>query len=400
MARRIERLNALAVSRAKEPGLYADGGGLCLQVTASGARSWIYRFMLNGTARSMGLGSLLAVGLSEARNLARDARRLRSGGVDPIDERDARRSGELLEAAKAKTFKDCATACIEDRKASWRNEKHAAQWTNTLETYVYPVFGALPVQGIDVDLVKRVLQPIWTTKTETATRVRGRIEAVLDWATTLGYRRGDNPARWKGTLENILPSPSKVTSVQHHAALPYVAIGKFMRDLRRQKGAAALAMEFTILNACRTGEVIGARDDEIDTKHGTWIIAADRMKGGREHRVPLSAAALAVLKKMKALRDKKDKSGFVFPGRKTGKPLSNMAMLQLLKRMGRDDLTTHGFRSTFKDWASEQTDHAGEVSEMALAHAVGDKVEAAYRRGDLFDKRRLLMDEWADFIDS
>ncbi len=397
MARRIDRLNALAVSRAKKPGLYADGGGLCLQVTASGAKSWVLRYMLNGRARSMGLGSLNAVGLSDARELAREARRLRAAGIDPIDDRNNRRSGALLEEAKSKTFKDCATAFINAHKASWQNAKHVSQWTNTLTTYVYPVFGDFPVQGIDVSMVTRVIEPIWTEKTETAMRLRGRIEAVLDWATARGYRRGENPARWRGHLENLLPRGSKVRQVRHHAALPYSAIAEFMGVLRQQKGVAALAMEFAILTACRTGEVIGGRWSEIDIKASVWVIPAARMKGRKEHRVPLSDRALAVLEEMQGLRDGADKAAFVFPGGKKGMPLSNMAMLQLLKRMGRDDLTTHGFRSTFRDWAAEQTSYPSEVAEMALAHAVGDKVEAAYRRGDLFEKRQRLMDEWATY---
>ncbi len=397
MAQRIDRLNALAVSRAKKPGLHADGGGLYLQVTASGAKSWVLRFMLNGKARSMGLGSLTAVGLSDARELAREARRLRASGVDPIDARDRRRAGDLLEAAKSKTFKDCATAYIDGHKASWQNAKHATQWTNTLTTYAYPILGAVPVRSIDAGMVTRVIEPIWTIKTETAMRLRGRIEAVLNWATASGYRQGENPARWRGHLENRLPSGAKLRGIRHHAALPYDAVGEFMVSLRRQNGIAALALELVILTASRTGEVIGAQWSEIDVEKAAWVIPAGRMKGRKEHRVPLSSDALAVLDKVHGLRDESDKVTFVFPGGKKGKPLSNMAMLNLLKRMGRDDLTVHGFRSTFRDWCSEQTNYPREVAEMALAHAVGDKVEAAYRRGDLLAKRKQLMDAWARY---
>jgi integrase len=397
MAQRIDRLNALAVSRAKKPGLHADGGGLGLQVTASGAKSWILRFMLNGRPRSMGLGSLTAVGLSDARELAREARRLCANGVDPIEARNRRRAGDLLEAAKSKTFKDCATAYIDGHKASWQNAKHATQWTNTLSTYAYPILGAVPVQNIDAGMVTRVIEPIWTTKTETAMRLRGRIEAVLNWATASGYRQGENPARWRGHLENRLPSGATLRAVRHHAALPYDVVGEFIVVLRRQNGIAALALELAILTACRTGEVIGALWSEIDIENAVWIIPAGRMKGRKEHRVPLSSDALALLDKAHGLRDESVKETFVFTGRKKGKSLSNMAMLKLLKRMGRDDVTVHGFRSTFRDWCSEQTNYPREVAEMALAHTVGDKVEAAYRRGDLFEKRKRLMDAWAAF---
>jgi integrase len=397
MARRVDRLNALKVSRETRPGLYPDGAGLYLQVTASGAKSWIYRYMLSGKPRSMGLGSLTAYSLSHARTLAGEARRLRAAGIDPIDARKARRAGAVLEAAKSKTFKDCATAYIDSHKAGWKNAKHSTQWTNTLITYVYPVFGGVPVQGVDTGLVTKVLQPIWSTKTETATRLRGRIEAILDWARTLGYRDGENPARWRGHLENILPKSTKVRKVRHHPALPYDALGDFVQKLRRQSSTAALALEFLILTAGRTGEVIGAQWGEIDEKSATWTVPKERMKGGQEHRVPLTAAALAVLEKAKRLHGKVKAVDAVFPGAKEGKALSNMAMLQVLRRMGREDLTSHGFRSTFKDWASERTNYPAEVSEMALAHAVGDKVEAAYRRGDLFEKRRRLMNEWSRF---
>jgi integrase len=287
------------------------------------------------------------------------------------------------------TFRQCAEAYIKAQATGWKNPKHAAQWPSTLGAYVYPIFGALAVQAVDVGLVMKALEPIWTEKPETASRVRGRIEAVLDWATASKYRKGENPARWKGHLENLLPKKSKVRRVEHHAALPYAELGAFMADLRQREGTAARALEFAILTAARTGEVIGATWDEVDFEARLWTIPGDRMKAGREHRVPLGEAALSILRPLYEVRT----GDRVFP-------ISNMAMLMLLRRMGQADLTAHGFRSTFSDWCAEQTSFPSEVREMALAHVVGDKVEAAYRRGDLFEKRRQLSEAWAAFCDS
>jgi integrase len=405
MARKIERLSALAVERAKRPGWYADGDGLYLQVTAEGGKSWSYRFMLNRRSREMGLGPLHVISLSEARAKATQCRRMLLDGIDPIEARKAERDRARLEAANSITFKECAAAYIKANKAGWRTEKHAELWTNTMATYVEPIIGALPVQSIDTGLVMRVLEqevrkqpgepaePLWTAKPETAGRVRGRMEAILAWATVRGFRRGENPARWRGHLDQLLPAQSKVAKVEHHAALPYAEIGPFLASLRAQEGIAARALEFAILTAARTGEVIGAKWDEIDMDAKTWTIPAGRMKGGREHRVPLSPAAAVLVEKMKASRT----GEFVFPSLRADRPLSNMAMLVLLRRMKREDVTVHGFRSTFRDWAAEQTAFPSEVVEMALAHAVGNKVEAAYRRGDLFEKRRKLMDAWAGY---
>jgi integrase len=394
MARTTGRLTALKVEKAKQPGMYADGGGLYLQVTAGGA-SWIYRYMLAGRAREMGLGPLALFGLAEARAKALDARRLRHEGIDPIEARRAMRAQARLDAAKAVTFMECAHGYITAHRAGWRNGKHAAQWEATLATYAGPVIGALPVPVIDTALVLKVLEPIWTTKPETAGRVRGRIESILDWAKVRGYRAGENPARWRGHLDKLLPARSKVRKIEHHAALPYAELPGFLVSLREQEGAVARALEFSILMAARTAEVIGARWDEIDLLEKIWTVPAARMKAGREHRVPLSARALAILEEMQ--RHPHAEEGFVFPGGKLGRPLSNMAFLMLLRRLGRDDLTAHGFRSTFRDWAADRTNFPAEVAEMALAHAVSGKVEAAYRRGDLFEKRRRLMDAWAEF---
>ena len=391
MARTIGKLTALAVSHAKRRGYYGDGGGLFLQVSASGSKSWVFRFKEAGRLREMGLGPLHTIGLADARQRAQDCRKLRLDGKDPIEARRSERMNTRLDAAKAMTFRACAERYIAAHKAGWRNAKHAAQWTATLTTYVYPFFGALPVQAVDVGLVLKAIEPIWTTKPETAGRVRGRIESILDWATARGYRKGDNPARWRGHLENLLPKRSKVRRVRHHAALPYGEIGSFMAELRQQEGVAARALEFSIMTAGRTGEVIGARWDEFNIAERLWTVPAERMKGGREHRVPLSDAVLAILEKMAAIRQ----SDFVFPGGKANRPLSNMAFLMLLRRMGHGDLTAHGFRSSFRDWAAERTNFPSEVAEMALAHTVSDKVEAAYRRGTMFEKRRQLGAAWA-----
>lgn len=396
MARVIERLAAIQV-KSLPPGVHGDGGGLYLNVNRDGARSWIYRFMLNGRAREMGLGPAHTIGLAEARRRAADARQKRLDGIDPIAARAAERASRALAMARQLSFKECAERYIAANRAAWRNLKHAAQWHATLATYAYAEFGALPVAEIDVGLVLRAVEPIWNAKPETASRVRGRIEAVLDWATARGYRTGENPARWKGHLQNLLPRPTKVRRVEHHAALPYGEIAAFVDELHGQEGVAAKALDFAILSAARTGEVIGARWSEISLADRLWTIPAERMKGGREHRVPLSQAALSLLNDIRGNDMVSQGDSYLFPGGKPGRPLSNMAFLMLLRRMRRDDLTAHGFRSTFRDWAAERTNFPREVAEMALAHAIGDKVEAAYRRGDLVEKRRQLMDAWARF---
>jgi integrase len=389
------KLTVRAVQAQKVPGFYADGDGLYLQVAPGGSRSWIYRYQREGRRREMGLGSLDAIGLAEAREKATAARRMLAAGADPIEARRTERSKAEVVVAKVVTFKDCADRYIAAHKTGWRNPKHRAQWTATLETYAYPHFGTLPVEAVDVGLVLQAVEPIWSTKPETAGRVRGRIESIIDWAKARGYRDGENPARWRGHLENLLPARSKVRRVNHHAALPYPEIGAFLVALREQEGVAARALEFTILTAARTGEALGARWDEIDIQERMWIIPAERMKASKEHRVPLSRRAVAILEEMAAIK----LNEFVFPGWRTESnlPLSNMAMLMTLRRMGRGDLTVHGFRSTFRDWCAERTAFPAEVAELALAHAVGNKVEAAYRRGDQFEKRRQLADAWAAF---
>src|SRR5476651_144137 len=393
--RTINRLIARKLEGNMRPGFYADGGGLYLQVGKHGAQSWIYRYMLARTERDMGIGSLREVSLADARKRVAEYRALRSQVIDPIEARRKHRADAKLLADRSMTFKQCAQAYIVAHQPSWRNAKHAAQWTSTLERYVYDVLGDLPVQAIDTPKVLKALEPIWSIKNETATRVRGRVEAILNWATARGNRTGDNPARWRGHLENLLPKPSKVSKVKHHAALPYPEVPKFIGKLRQQNGIAALALEFLILTATRTGEVLGARWTEIDLNKRVWTIPAARMKAEREHRIPLTDAAMYVLERLPSSRH----IDHVFPSLRLGHPLSDMALLALLRRMDRTDITTHGFRSSFRDWVAEETDFKSEVAEMALAHTTENKVEAAYRRGDLFEKRRELMAAWAEYCD-
>jgi integrase len=391
---RTGKLTALAVRKLVKPGRYGDGGGLWLQVREGGRRSWLLRYMLAGRAREMGLGAEADVSLAEARELAREARKLARAGRDPIEQRrELRRAGQ----GAGMTFRDVALLYIAAHEGTWRNDKHRAQWTSTLETYAYPVLGSLPVPAVDTGAVLRVLEPIWREKPETASRLRGRIESVLDYARARGWCEGDNPARWRGHLANLMPSRAKVAAVQHHAALPWQAAPAFMAQLGTQEGLAAKALAFTVLTAARTGEALGATWGELDLDAPAWTVPAGHMKAGREHRVPLSGPALALLR---ALRPEDAQSGvFVFPGARAGKSLSNMAMTAVLRRMKRGDLTVHGFRSTFRDWCAEQTAYPREVAEAALAHTLRDKVEAAYRRrGDLFERRARLMAEWAGYL--
>jgi integrase len=396
MARQLNRLSALQVKNARKPGRLCDGGNLHLQVKAApedGIRkSFIFRYALPGKkAREMGLGGCDNVTLAEARNRAAEYRKLVGQGIDPIEHREAQRAA----AAKAMTFDQCAAEFIKAHQASWRNAKHTYQWPSTIKNFVSPVFGSLPVGSVDTSLVMKALEPIWSTKPETATRVRGRIEAILDWAKVSGYRDSENPARWRGHLDKLLPRRSKVRAVEHLAALPYSEMGAFMMALREREGTAARALEFAILTAARTGEVLGALWDEIDFSAKLWTMPAGRMKGHREHRVPLSDQSLALLK---PLYENRGNNTHVFPGDRRA-CLSNMALLMLLRRMGKADLTAHGFRSTFRDWAGDATTFQREIVEAALAHIIGDKAEQAYRRGDALEKRRKLMVAWGEFCD-
>lgn len=393
--RAINRLSATFVAKKTEPGRYGDGGGLWLQIGPTGAKSWIFRYQMNGRARQMGLGSVDTFGLKEARERARAARQLVADGVDPIDAKHRKLAAAKAENAKAVTFDEAARRYIEAHQAGWKNQKHGAQWAATLKEYASPTIGALPVALIDTAHVMTILEPIWATKTETASRVRGRIEAVLDWSKARHYRDGENPARWRGHLDKLLPARSRVAKVRHHAALSYADLPAFAARIRANPFVSARALEFLVLTAARTGESIGAQWSEIDLDAALWTVPAERMKGGREHRVPLCDRAVSILNALP--RD----GAFVFPGGRKGKPLSNMAMLQLLRGMeGCENLTVHGFRSAFRDWVAEQTSFSGEVAEAALAHTIGDKVEAAYRRGDALEKRRELMAAWCAFVES
>jgi integrase len=352
----------------------------------------------------MGLGPYPRVTLAEARARADRAWKIVDAGGDPIEERRARKVAARLKRAKTMTFRECAEAYIRAQSRAWKNAKHAAQWPASLAAYVYPLLGDLPVQAVDVGLIMKVLEPIWTEKTETASRVRGRIESIIDWATVRAYRHGENPARWKGHLATLLPAPAKAKAAarrengrsEHHAALAYAELPDFLAELRQQDGIGARAFEFTILTVARTGEVIGAKWPEINLVERLWMIPADRMRAGREHRVPLADRAIEIIGEMQRIRE----SEFVFPGGKAGLPLSNMAFLMLLRRMGHGGLTAHGFRSTFSTWCSERTNFPIEAREMALAHKVGSKVAQAYMRGDLFNKRRRLAEAWARFCAS
>ncbi len=354
----------------------------------------MFIYVKGGKRTEMGLGSIPDVTLEQAREKATLLRKQLANGIEPLAEKRQQENERKLQTAKAMTFQQCADAYINAHKAGWKNPKHLQQWQNTLAQYAFPVFGNFDVKTIDTALITKCLEPIWLTKNETAGRVRGRIESVLDWATARKFRTGENPARWRGHLDKLLAKPSKIQQTEHHSALPYYEINSFIEQLRTQDGIAAKCLEFTILTAARTGETIGATWAEIDLDAKIWTIPADRMKAKKEHRVPLTSQALNILNEMAAIRF----NDYVFPGNKKG--LSNMAMLTLLKRMERTDITVHGFRSAFRDWAAELTAYPGEVVEMALAHTIKNQTEAAYRRGDLLEKRAGLMEAWAKYCNA
>ncbi|RLJ39776.1 site-specific integrase [Acidovorax sp. 106] len=396
MARKAKELSALEVGRLTSPGHHAVGGvaGLYLYVVDSGARSWVLRTTVGSKRRHMGLGGFPEVPLAKAKEKARAAKEQITQGIDPIAQRIAIASSLKAQQATEITFEKAAQAYIEAHGESWKSPKHRAQWSATLMTYAYPHFGNLLVKDVVQEHVLKALEPIWKTKTETATRLRGRIESILDWATVRKYRTGDNPARWKGHLDKLLPAPGKIQKVEHHKALPASQMSAFIKDLRTREGLAARALEFSILCASRSGEVRGARWTEIDMHQAIWVIPAERMKAGKEHRVPLSTQTLKLLKSI----PKSEAGDLVFTST-TGKSLSDMALTTVLRRM-KVDAVPHGFRSTFRDWAGEMTNHPRDVAEQALAHTLENKVEAAYRRGDALEKRRLMMQEWADYCDA
>lgn len=400
-------MSALEVSRLKEEGLHFVGGvpGLILQITGPDAKSWVLRAMVGGKRRDIGLGGFPAVTLAGAKDGARAIREKIAAGIDPVEERLAARSALAASRASVLSFQEAAEKFVAANEAGWKNPKHRAQWTSTLTRYAYPTLGKLRVSDIETQHIVGILEPLWTTKTETASRVRGRIESVLDYAKVRGYRQGENPARWKGHLDHILPARAKVQKVKHHSALDYRDVGSFMAELKAVNGLGARALEFAIFTACRSGEVRGATWAEIDEKEGVWTIPADRMKADKEHRVPLSPAVMELLTTLPRFAD----TNLIFPSTKNTQ-LSDMTLSAVIRRLDeastkdgcigwKDNtgkvITAHGFRSTFRDWAGETTNYPREVIEHALAHQLKDKAEAAYARGTLFEKRRRLMVEWA-----
>lgn len=393
---KIDLLSATKVKSLKKPGDYLDGRGLYLQVRNQSSKSWILKYSMRKRAREMGLGSAFDFDLADARDMRDRYRKLVKLGVDPIEHRKTETAERAAEKAKAVTFKDAATRYIAANRSGWKNIKHASQWEATLKAYAYPTIGALPVQAIDTALLMKVLEPIWSTKPETASRVRGRIESVIAAAKARGEFKGENPATWKGHLDKLLPKTSKVRSVENHAALPYADLPAFVIELHMREGIAASALEFLILTAARTGEVLGATWDELDLRKSVWTIPDERMKNGKEHQVPLSAPAVAVLERLSKITNG---GNYVFFGQSIGRSLSNMALLVLLRRMKRHDITSHGFRSTFRDWAADRG-YQDAVAEAALAHTVPDAVVAAYRRTTFFELRKQMMDDWATFATS
>ena len=391
----IHKLSARKVAEARQ-GKYEDGGGLRLVVAPTGSKKWVLRYTFARRRREMGLGSYPGISLAEARSKAAEMRSISYSGVDPLSKKKS-------EKISIPYFEECAKAYIESQKAGWKNSKHISQWLNTLETYVFPSFGSIPVNQIETEHVLSALKPIWERKTETATRVQGRIANILDYAAAMNYRSQANPARWRGHLDKLLPKPSRIQTVRHHPAMPFSDVPEFLVELKSREGSSPNALLFLIATATRTSEVLGAKWSEIDYNSKSWVIPAERMKAKREHRVPLSELALRVLRdRAKPLEN----NNFIFVGAKPGRGLSNMAMLKVMRDLGygvggvKGNYVPHGFRSSFRDWAGEVSSFPGDVIEMALAHSIKNKVEAAYRRGDLFEKRRALMESWAEFIES
>jgi integrase len=407
MPKKAKELPPIEVKRLTKPGLHAVGGvdGLLLQVSPTGARSWILRYTTGEVRYSKagkpykarkdaGLGAYPTVTLAQARERARELKEQLWQGVDPIERRKAARAAVLVANAKTITFDECSRQFLKGKTAEFSNPKHAAQWESTLRDYASPVIGKLPVAEVTLPLIVKILEPIWQTKTETATRVRGRIEAVLAWATVSGYREGDNPARWGGNLDAVLPKPGKLKKVKHHAALPWQEINDFMMKLRQRQGMADRCLEFTILTGLRSGEVRGAKWEEIDFNAKTWTVPAERMKMGKPHTVPLCEDAITLLEQLPRFEG----NDLVFPGARGG-VLSDVGLTKPIRAMGYD-VTVHGFRSTFRDWMAESTNYPHHVAEMALAHTIGNAVEKAYRRGDLLAKRVNLMRDWCRYINS
>ena len=398
------KLTDRVVKQVREPGVYIDGDGLRLKVQASqgeGGRvrkNWVLRYTLGGKTREVGLGSADITSLAEAREKAAELRKQAKAGADPLAEREQSKRQKAAEAARVMTFKAAAEAYIAAHETIWKNPKHRQQWRNTLEAYAYPVIGAVAVADVDQAMVMAILDPIWRDKTETASRLRGRLEAVLDWATVRGHRKGENPARWRGHLQKALPARAKAQKVKHHAAIPFEAMPAFWQALQERVGAGADCLAFAVLTLPRSGEARGATWAEIDMAEAVWTIPGARMKGGKAHRIPLSDEAMVILEKRRKMAGDPGAEDWVFPSDlREGAALSDATLTALMRRMGYAE-TVHGFRSTFRTWADERTAYSFEVKEAALAHAVGDAVVRAYARGDLFDRRRRLMDDWGRFV--
>jgi integrase len=395
LANGIFRLTAAALKRTK-PGHYGDGLGLWLQVSAGKGgkrnRSWVFRYVVNGRTREMGLGGTHTISLAKARELARECREQRLAGIDPIEHRKARRAAQAAAAKRAMTFDECARAYIAAKRSEWRSQKHVGEWVSTLARDILPVIGKLPVDAIDTALVVKALQPVWERAPESGNRLRGRIEMILDWAAVAGHRAPrDNPARWSGHLGHVLPAPRKVKPSEHLAAMPWRDVPAFVAQLHAVGGTAAAAFEYLILCAARRGEVLGAVWGEITWDESVWEIPGTRMKAGKPHRVPLSLRCLEILRQQQSVRE----GDLIFPGRDGA--LNENAFRYIMRRLGVHQYTVHGFRSAFRDWCGEHTNYPREVAEAALAHATDDAVEAAYRRGDALEKRRKLMEQWAAY---
>jgi integrase len=395
----LKKARVAAAKGKGKPILLGDGGGLTLQISRTGTASWLHRYMRHGKPVGLGLGPYPAVSLKAARKKAQDARQLLAEGKDPLTEKRAHQAEEKLATTSKTTFDSCAATYIADHKAEWKSAKHAQQWTNTLAMYASPIIGDREIGTVTTADLLRILKPIWLTKNETASRLRGRIEAVLDWATAHGMRTGENPARFRGHLEHLLArSTPEQRAEKHHLAMPHVKIPAFVSELTKQEGMSRWALEFLLLTACRTSEVLGAQWQEISSDGALWVIPKERMKAGKEHRVPLVPRAQEILQKVQ--RFKRDTGIYIFPSGTEDKPLSNMALSMLLRRMGITDATVHGFRSTFRDWVGEKTTHDHRTAEAALAHRLPDKVAAAYARSDLYEKRLSMMKDWASYCTS
>ena len=393
MAKQINKLSVRGIKSQNKSGRYADGNGLYLQVGKSGAKSWLFRYMLDGKSREMGLGSIRIETLSQAREKAKHCKKLLKSGTDPIRDRQKHIAIEKADNKEMLSFQKCTEGYLKAHSASWRSARHAGIWLSSVKRFAYPIVGSIHVNKIERGHIMNILDPIWREKTDTASRLRGRLESILNWATVQEYRKGDNPARWRGYLDQLLPKPSEIHTVKHFAALPYREINAFMSKLKEREALSALALRLIILTACRSIEVREAEWSEFDLENATWTIPTERRKMKKEHVIPLCKEALDIIQSIPRAED----SVHLFTGPRSNKPMSDVVFKKLMERMKVTGITTHGFRSTFRDWAAEQTSFPREVIEDCLAHQLRDKTEAAYFRSNLLDKRRELMNKWADY---